>query len=217
MPPCIVLVRHAESEHHVRGLTGGWTDTPLTERGHRQAHLVAERLKAELAGIPVRLISSDLLRTRGTAAHIAEALGVQPEFDERLREHNNGEAAGLTWEEASRRWPDPETWPPDHRQFPGSETYREFQARAAAFLASLPDNGPLPVAVTHGGTIDRLIAAWMDIPPEVMSRAGFQCDVTSLTVLVEDQDRVRTRHVTRSNDTRHLDGVEGQVPLVSRR
>ncbi len=33
----LILLRHGESEHLVRGLTGGWTDTPLTRRPARLA------------------------------------------------------------------------------------------------------------------------------------------------------------------------------------
>ena len=29
----LFFVRHGESEHQVTGLTGGWTDTPLTGLG----------------------------------------------------------------------------------------------------------------------------------------------------------------------------------------
>ena len=89
----VILVRHAESEHHVKGLSGGWTDTPITEIGHEQAHRVAQRLRAELGDAPIRLFTSDLLRTRDTAGHIAEAFGVEPVADGRLREFNNGDSS----------------------------------------------------------------------------------------------------------------------------
>ena len=32
----IFFIRHGESVHHVTGMTGGWTDTPLTDAGARQ-------------------------------------------------------------------------------------------------------------------------------------------------------------------------------------
>ena len=127
----IILVRHAESEHHIQRLSGGWTDTPLTELGHRQAHRVAERLKGELGETPMRLITSDLLRTQNTARHIAEALGVEPVLDERLREFNNGEAAGLTQDEVQKRWPRGDgPMGLDEKPWPGCESWREFYARA---------------------------------------------------------------------------------------
>ena len=138
----VILVRHAQSEHHVKRLSGGWTDTPLTELGHRQAHLVAERLRRDLNGIPIRLFTSDLLRTRNTAQHIADAFGIEPVADARLREFNNGEAAGLAIDEMLRRWPEPaQPWPPDHRQWPGGETWREFRARAGEFIDALDLDG----------------------------------------------------------------------------
>jgi probable phosphoglycerate mutase len=100
IPPLVILVRHGQSEHHVRGLTGGWTDTPLTEIGHEQAVRVAARLKEELGQTPITLYTSDLLRAGETARHIARAFGVEPVADPRIREHNNGEGAGLTIDEA---------------------------------------------------------------------------------------------------------------------
>jgi probable phosphoglycerate mutase len=33
----IILIRHAESEHNILGLTGGWSDTQLTDKGRKQA------------------------------------------------------------------------------------------------------------------------------------------------------------------------------------
>lgn len=211
MPGSVILVRHAESEHHIKRLSGGWTDTPITENGHRQAHLVARRLKSELGGHPVRLITSDLLRTQNTARHIAEALGVEPLLDERLREFNNGEAAGLTAEEVERRWPrEPGPMGLDERPWPGCETWREFYARAGAFLDSLVFDGPTPLLVTHGGTLFVLVAHWLGLPPERMKVVNFSAHVTSISVL-------RTWHglreVERLNDIAHLAGHEGHVPL----
>ena len=209
----LILVRHAESEHHVKRLSGGWTDTPITELGHQQAHRVAQRLKAELDGLPIRLYTSDFLRTRNTAEHIAGAIGVEPVADERLREFNNGEAANLTIDEALQRWPErPGPWPPDHRQWPGGETWRELYARAAAFLDSLEFDGGIPLVVTHGGTVQALVAMWLRLTPEAMTSISFATHVTALTVL-EERDGVR--RIERLNDIGHLEGIDGHVQLAS--
>jgi probable phosphoglycerate mutase len=90
-PQAVILVRHGQSEHHVRGLTGGWTDTPLTALGHEQARLLAARLRAELPEQDVSVVTSDLARASQTATHIADAFGITHALDARLREHNNGE------------------------------------------------------------------------------------------------------------------------------
>ena len=209
----VILVRHAESEHHIKKLSGGWTDTPITERGHQQAHLVAERLRNELGEVPVRLFTSDLLRTRETARHIGDAFEVEPIPDERLREFNNGEAAGLTQAEVARRWPRGEgPMAIDERPWPGCETWREFYQRAGAFLDTLDFEGPVPVVVTHGGTLYVLVARWLGLPPELMKVVNFHAQVTSISVLKRPDHRLR--EIERLNDIAHLAGYEGHVSLV---
>lgn len=37
----IILVRHGEATHHTQHLTGGWTDSDLTEAGRRQLEALA--------------------------------------------------------------------------------------------------------------------------------------------------------------------------------
>jgi len=40
----LILVRHGEAGHLVSDLTGGWTDSSLTERGKRQAERLGPAL-----------------------------------------------------------------------------------------------------------------------------------------------------------------------------
>jgi len=202
----IILIRHAESQHHISGLSGGWTDTPITPRGHQQAELLAERLRRELPASPIRLLTSDLLRARETAAYIAMALGVSAEPDARLREFNNGEAAGLTNAEVARRWPRAAgSMSLDERPWPGSDTWREFYARAGAFLDSLNPAGPIPVIVTHGGMVYAMVAHWLRLAPEQMKAVNFGAHVTSVTILRMWNG---LREVERLNDIGHLAGTE---------
>ena len=44
----LFLIRHGEAEHQVRGMTGGWTDTKLTELGKKQALKTSQKLKVTL-------------------------------------------------------------------------------------------------------------------------------------------------------------------------
>ncbi len=212
-PPLVVLVRHAQSDHHVRRLTGGWTDTPLTALGHEQSRRVAARLRRELGDVPVSLYTSDLLRAQETAAHIAAAFGVEPRPDPRLREHNNGAAANLTMAEASARFPGvfDAPWTADFRPFPGAETGREFSERAGAFIDTLADDGATPVVVSHAGTIIRLVARWLRLPAEALEATIFATHPTGVTVLQADDGGHRI--VERLNDTAHLAGLDGWVGL----
>jgi probable phosphoglycerate mutase len=218
-PPVVILVRHGESRHHVLGLTGGWTDTPLTPLGEQQAQLVAARLERELAGASVRVYTSDLKRAAQTAASIAAALGVAAEPDARLREHNNGDAADLTHDEARERWPD---WygrplPLDEVIYPGSETARAFFDRCAAFIDDLRDDGRTPVVVSHGGTLNCLVARWLGLSVETLLPIGFEFHTTSITVLREfphlDPSAPADYALERLNDTSHLTPADGRVVL----
>ncbi|NNL65265.1 MAG: hypothetical protein HKP30_03380, partial [Myxococcales bacterium] len=46
----LTLVRHGETAANLTGVWHGSTDTPLTERGRRQAERVAEHLAGRHAG-----------------------------------------------------------------------------------------------------------------------------------------------------------------------
>jgi len=83
----LVLLRHGESEANAAGLLLGRTDSPLSERGARQAAALAP-----LLGNVQRVVSSPLLRARRTAA----ALGcdTETEIDERWVEVDYGEYEG---------------------------------------------------------------------------------------------------------------------------
>lgn len=215
VPSTLILVRHAESEHHIRRLTGGWTQTPLTTLGHEQARRVATRLREELGDAPVRVFTSDLARSLQTAEHIAAAFGVDAIDDPRLREHNNGVAVDLTLAEAKERFPGvyDRPWDIDFRPFEGAETGREFYERVGGFLDALPVQGPVPIAVSHGGTILRLIAYWLRMPPEAVEQVGFATHTAALTVL--QTGRYGERYLERMNDIAHLAGMEGWVSLAA--
>ena len=90
----IFTVQHTQSEHHVNGMVGSWTDWDLTETGKRQAELIAQSLARELKGKDVVLYSSDLKRAKQTSGPIAARLGVEPVLRPELRERNLGRCCG---------------------------------------------------------------------------------------------------------------------------
>lgn len=83
------IVRHAETEYNVGHMMQGWSDSPITELGHRQIAAVARHLFAAPFDLA---FSSDLQRTRTTAEGILAALQATPpvEYTELLREWNFG-------------------------------------------------------------------------------------------------------------------------------
>ena len=68
----IILIQHCQSEHHINNMSGGWTDTPLTELGRKQAELTGEKLKDIVDNNGYALYSSDLLRASQTAEIIGQ-------------------------------------------------------------------------------------------------------------------------------------------------
>ena len=80
------LVRHGEVDnpHHV--VYGSLPGFGLNERGRAQARAVGGRL----ASHPIRaVIASPLTRAAETAQTVAEAVGLDPRFDERLHRVEN--------------------------------------------------------------------------------------------------------------------------------
>ncbi|WP_346354921.1 histidine phosphatase family protein [Azotosporobacter soli] len=163
MMTTILLVRHCEADHHVNGLTGGWTDTHLTERGKRQAEAVASRIAALWSGEPFSLYTSDLHRAKETADAIANRCKVKAISTIALREMNNGKAAGLTEKEAHRianQTTDHDLL--DWRHYPGSETWREFNRRVEEFLDEIENcQNNRMVIVAHRGTLINVVIWWL--------------------------------------------------------
>jgi len=117
----LVLVRHGESEANAARLLLGRTDSPLSERGARQAAALGS-----LLGTVHRVVSSPLMRARRTAA--ALEAGREIEIDERWVEVDYGEYEGQPLDavpaEVWRRWrSDP------HFRPPGGETLSELAGR----------------------------------------------------------------------------------------
>lgn len=104
----LYLVRHGEVDNPDGILYGRLPSFSLTERGHRMAKLAADDLAAHQ--VPAtRLIVSPLQRTKESAAPVAEALDLTPEFDERIMEPwNRFEGRCMTGKYGALR--EPKNW-----------------------------------------------------------------------------------------------------------
>jgi probable phosphoglycerate mutase len=81
----IYFVRHGETVWNVENKICGTTDSPLTEKGHRQAAETGEKIRGK--GIHADLILySPLSRARETARHISEMTGIPMTEEPRLVE-----------------------------------------------------------------------------------------------------------------------------------
>ncbi|MEJ8325153.1 2,3-diphosphoglycerate-dependent phosphoglycerate mutase GpmB [Kosakonia sacchari] len=162
----VYLVRHGETQWNAERRIQGQSDSPLTEKGEKQAWQVAERAKA--LGI-THVIASDLGRTRRTAEIIAEVLGCDITFEPRLRELDMGvlerrHIDSLTEEEES--WRRQLVNGTADGRIPDGESMQELSDRMHAALATcleLPE-GSRPLLVSHGMALGCLVSTILGLP-----------------------------------------------------
>jgi glucosyl-3-phosphoglycerate phosphatase len=168
-PRRVVIWRHGRTSWNVDGRFQGQLDIELDEVGVEQAARAARLL----AGLPpTAVISSDLLRARGTVEPLLRLTRLEATYDPRLRETHGGgwqgRAGGEIFDAEAKLW---EAWRSgaDLPAGGSGERRSEVGARAAeavrAALADLPAEGVL-VAVTHGGTARALIGTMTGLPLE---------------------------------------------------
>lgn len=197
----IILIRHGQSEHHVNGMTGGWTDTDLTEVGRRQAGCLASRLRREMADVTCRMYCSGLKRALQTAEIVGREIGVTPIPIPGLREFNNGTAAGKSQKEAKEYAREPVEPLLDWQPYPQAETWRQFYLRVSTCMDRLVQEQDNPlILITHGGTIANIVTWWLRLDMDM--RVSFDAFPASISVLRVNQWDERT--VERLNDTAHL-------------
>ena len=204
----VFLVTHCQSAHAVENKVGGWYDTSLTGLGVRHAKALADRLRCALQDCERRpqLFSSDLLRARETAEFVADAIGTDVRLRQELREMSCGVAEGesLEWLQEHGQPPPADGDTLHFKPCAGAESRFELAARVYPFVKDLIKRAePETVIVTHGGTHDVIVGAWLGLPPETLGRLQFATLRGSISRLTMAPDG--TRMVASLNDHAHLD------------
>lgn len=155
----LLFIRHGETDWNRRQCFQGQLDVPLNATGRAQAARLAARLAADK---PDAFYSSDLLRTRETAAPLALAWGVEPLLMPGFREQAFGIFEGLDFAaiQAShaKLW---QHWVEHDAHFAlpgGGESMAAFSLRVLDALADIVKDhaGQRVTIVTHGGVLDTL-------------------------------------------------------------
>ncbi|WP_350343269.1 histidine phosphatase family protein [Proteinivorax tanatarense] len=163
----LILLRHGQSEGDITGRHEGRADFPLTDLGKKQAQLVANYLSIYY-GID-EIYCSPLKRAKETANILGKKIMNQPIEEKELMEINNGDLAGLTFEEAEKKFPPPES-EKIYRALPNGESIIDFRARIEAFWHKFKDENLQPnrqktiCIVAHGGTISMLYKTILELP-----------------------------------------------------
>nr|MBR4280489.1 histidine phosphatase family protein [Clostridia bacterium] len=165
----IITIQHTQSEHHVNGMVGSWTDWPLTDKGRDQAERIARRLQPHLTGRTWTLYSSDLLRARQTAAPLAEKLNIVPILRPELRERNLGPAVGksVQW---LRENLEVQERTVDDRLFREAESRRDAWNRLRPFYDEIMQSPEENIIlVSHGDLLSIFNAMFLGLEAETMN------------------------------------------------
>lgn len=157
----ILFIRHGETDWNRIKRIQGHIDIPLATTGLAQAQRLARRIASEVKeGARLDAIySSDLQRAQQTAQPIADALGLQLQLREGLRERSYGAFQGHDSDEIAVRFPDEYAhWQTRDPGFapPEGESQRTLYHRvlhAIEPLVAAHPGGRIAV-VAHGGVLD---------------------------------------------------------------
>ena len=205
----LLFIRHGETDWNREQRFQGQIDVPLNETGLAQARRVAERLAADRHDA---LYASDLVRTRQTAAPLAAAWGVAPNFLKGLREQHFGVLEGLDVPTIKLRHADLwARWLEHEGDFalPGGESLAQFHARVLATVRELAQKhaGARLAVITHGGVLDMLWRTANGLP----IRGLRTCEIPNSGL-----NRLRWKNDTlaieRWADAEHLGGLPAQPP-----
>ena len=197
----LVLVRHGEAEHLIKGVIGGWTDLPLTDRGKRQVKLTSKRLRELFESRIEIMYTSDLKRTKESAEIILEDLDIPLMIDSQFRELNLGISKDMTREEA-KRIEIPQSEPLlDWKPYPESESWRMLQNRVSIAMAQLEQESEDFVLIVGHGNVNSAIIEWgLQLPEDVLLH--FAHDPASITWL--GVSYWCEREIRKLNETAHL-------------
>lgn len=202
----LILVRHGETTHNSQGITQGWSDSSLSERGLAQVGAIARRL---VSLDPTAVFSSTLPRAVSTAEAIAGELGLEVRRIADLREMNCGRWEGLPFLDVRRNEPEfYKRWASDPMlACPEGESYFDVQQRMKKAFQEIEQSGEArPIVVSHGTAIRIAAATLLDLPLE--AARGFAQDNAAINVF----ERRANRYVMhRWNDTAHwaMEGLNG--------
>jgi broad specificity phosphatase PhoE len=199
----LYLTRHGETIWNAEGKTQGTMDIPLSDKGIRQAEILADRLVYENIS---SIYCSSLDRAYRTAAIIGEKTGHVPEKTDALREIAFGAWEGLTLQQIEDRFPGQlDNRSKDCLFCPeGGESILSVQGRVRSFLDILSssvsyDKNSRILIVAHAYTIRLIIMELIGLP--LRHLWDFRLDNTGISIIQSHQGKSR---IICLNDTCHM-------------
>lgn len=178
-PVTFYLVRHGESEANAAHRFAGRTDSPLTDRGRKQAEAVAETLASVHFD---RIVSSPLSRCRDTALVIARRHELPVDLEPGLMEIDVGDKTGALFDEV-RGLPE---WNDDgFIAWPRGETLDQVLSRSHRVITRIAaeNAGRQVLVVGHGGVTRILMSHFLGLLPRLDRGVATN---TNISVVVSD-------------------------------
>ena len=185
----IIMVRHGESMANKEcKFAGATTDTPLMERGLRQAELMAEYVAThyDIANV----YTSGLQRAYITGKCVADKFGLSVMIRDDLREIYGGHWEGCPFEDMGRLYPEEyKLWMSDfgNARAPGGESAREMADRVTAEVIRIAEENPekTVLLVSHASPVRAMYALARNGSLENMNSVPLAANA-SLTILNYD-------------------------------
>lgn len=163
------FARHGQTVWNVENKICGATDVELTERGHKQARELGEKILTE--GIHIdEIICSPLVRASATAMHISEMTGIPMRVEPRLKEQNFGKYEGTPrnrqdFQRAKERFAD---------SYEGGESMIRFCGRIYSLLDDIREkaDGKVYLLVAHNGVARAVQSYFTDMTNEEFAKFG---------------------------------------------
>ncbi|WP_328322107.1 bifunctional RNase H/acid phosphatase [Kribbella sp. NBC_00382] len=173
-PTQLIFLRHGQTPHTVdkRFSGSGGDDPALSELGEQQAVAAAQYL-ARRGGIDA-IVSSPMVRTKQTAAAVAETLGLDVKVEKGWVECSFGDWDGHTFAEVQQKWPEAlNEWMGSTTVAPpGGESFDACARRARSardgVLAAYP--GKTVLVVTHVTPIKLMVRSVLQAPMNSLFR-----------------------------------------------
>ena len=161
----VTFLRHGESVGNLENRFQGQSDFPLTEKGRDQARALAAFWKNQ--GVHFDLcLTSPLMRAKGTAEIICDALDIPLTVEPLWTEMDLGQHTGLREEEINQGEKSNFTTP--YTRFGGTgESRLEVYLRAGRVIQAILDRAPAHyLVVAHGGILNMAMYSILSIAPQ---------------------------------------------------
>lgn len=161
-----LFVRHGETVGNLEQIAHGQTESPLNDRGLRQAQSTAEMLRGWATPYH-RVYASPLSRAHQTGQQIAQALELPIATHQDLMEGFLGDWEGITYEQLNEVGFAKRSIADDDFAGHNGESPNQLATRMATAFSHIREQHPQEniIVVSHGAAIAHLLARLLDTAP----------------------------------------------------